>query len=121
MGKTNVERHMDICKALNLIYAMKNRDYGDSFHETFLEEGFAMARIRLSDKLSRFKRLSKRDGKGEVKSESMRDTLMDLANYAIMTAMEMDILEENAESEEENAAKDELNITTTNLPYTRLS
>lgn len=85
-----VERHMELLKGLNDLYARKNRDYGDSFHETFLEEGYAMARIRLSDKLNRFKSLSKKDGFTEVGDESMRDTLLDLANYAIMTVLEMD-------------------------------
>lgn len=107
MGKTKVERHMDICKALNRIYEMKNKDYGDSFHETFLEEGFAMARIRLSDKLNRFKTLSRKGGASDVKNESMKDTLLDLANYAIMTAMEMDIRDENAAKGLKNVNKPE--------------
>jgi len=91
---TKVDRHMDICKGLNKIYEQKNHDYGDSFHDTFVEEGMAMARIRLSDKLNRFKKLSKADSEQKVNDESIRDTLLDLANYAIMTIMEMDIQEE---------------------------
>jgi len=89
-----VERHMDICKGLNEVYEQKNHDYGDSFHDTFVEEGMAMARIRLSDKLNRFKKLSREGSEQKVNDESIRDTLMDLANYAIMTVMEMDILAE---------------------------
>lgn len=92
-----VQRHRDICTGLNVLYAQKNHDYGDSFHETFVEEGMAMARIRLSDKLNRFKRLSKDGEKVLVIDESIRDTLLDLANYAIMTVMEMDILKEKVE------------------------
>jgi len=99
---TKVDRHMDICKGLNKIYEQKNHDYGDSFHDTFVEEGMAMARIRLSDKLNRFKKLTRMsEDRSEgflnvpmVKDESIRDTLLDLANYAIMTVMEMDILAE---------------------------
>lgn len=87
---TKVERHLEICKGLNELYAQKNHDYGDSFHETFKEEGYAMSRIRLSDKLNRFKTLSRTDRAGKVTDESMRDTLLDLANYAIMTVLEMD-------------------------------
>lgn len=49
----------------------------------------AMARIRLGDKLNRFKTLTK-DGGQQVQEESIRDTLIDLANYAIMTVMEID-------------------------------
>ena len=84
-----VERHKKICEELNALYAKKNHDYGDSFHTTFLEEGMAMSRIRLGDKLSRFKTLSKQEDR-KVSDETMRDTLMDLANYAIMTILEMD-------------------------------
>ena len=90
-----VDMHFDICQELNKIYEQKNHDYGDSFHETWKEEGFAMARIRLSDKLNRFKKLSRiieLDNEDQmVKDESMQDTLLDLANYAIMTVMEMRI------------------------------
>lgn len=88
------ERHGKLCMELNRLYTKKNADYGDSFHETFLEEGVAMSRIRLSDKLNRFKKLS-HGGDQNVKDESIRDTLMDLANYAIMTVLEMEIANEN--------------------------
>lgn len=59
LPKTKTERHSDICKEINALYAMKNHDYGDSFHQTFTEEGMAMPRIRLGDKLARFKSLTK--------------------------------------------------------------
>lgn len=89
MKPTKVERHEKLCQELNTLYAKKNKDYGDSFHQTFLEEGYAMSRIRLSDKLNRFKSLSRRETQ-EVKDESLRDTLIDLANYALMTILEME-------------------------------
>jgi len=84
-----VEAHKQICLGLNDLYARKNADYGDSFHLSFMEEGMAMARIRLGDKLNRFKALSK-SGEQRVQDESMKDTLLDLANYAIMTVLEME-------------------------------
>lgn len=84
-----VEKHKQICDELNVLYTKKNHDYGDSFHLSYLEEGMAMPRIRLGDKLNRFKALS-RNGKQEVNDESIRDTLIDLANYAIMTILEME-------------------------------
>lgn len=84
-----VKAHKDICDYLNNLYEQKNYDYGDSFHQTFLEEGMAMARIRLGDKFSRFKTLTRAKDQ-KVKDESIRDTLLDLANYAIMTVLEMD-------------------------------
>lgn len=108
-----VIRHKAICDELNALYQRKNHDYGDSFHQTFLEEGFAMPRIRLADKLSRFKTLSKHAAYNKqlldkatdkdtaqaivedqmVADESLRDTLIDLANYAIMTILEMEMEE----------------------------
>ena len=86
---TKVDRHLQLCKILNEVYNRKNHDYGDSFHQTFLEEGFAMARIRLTDKLNRFKALTRTNEKQKVTDESLTDTLMDLANYALMTILEM--------------------------------
>ena len=83
------EKHLMICGEINALYVRKNHDYGDSFHKTFEEEGMAMARIRLDDKLNRFKTLT-RSAKQEVNDESVRDTLIDLANYAIMTILEME-------------------------------
>lgn len=85
----NVMRHKKICDEMNRLYERKNADYGDSFHLSFVEEGMAMARIRLSDKLNRFKTLS-RQGIRLVEDESIRDILIDLANYAVMTVAEMD-------------------------------
>lgn len=95
MGNKKVERHKALCDELNALYARKNHDYGDSFHLSFVEEGLAMPRIRLGDKFNRFKTLSRSAGQ-EVQDESLRDTLMDLANYALMTILEME------ENENEN-------------------
>lgn len=67
---SKVQRHAEICKEINDLYERKNHDYGDSFHQTFVEEGMAMARIRLGDKFSRFKTLS-RGGEQKVNGESM--------------------------------------------------
>lgn len=89
-AKTKVQMHREICEEINDLYARKNHDYGDSFHQTFVEEGMAMARIRLGDKFNRFKTLS-RNEEQKVNDESIRDTLIDLANYAIMTVLEMEV------------------------------
>lgn len=81
-----VAKHADICKALNELYQRKNADYGDSFGKSYTEYGMTMACIRLEDKLNRLKSLCKKEA--QVADESMEDTLMDLANYAIMTLVE---------------------------------
>lgn len=94
--KTKVQLHREVCEEINDLYTRKNHDYGDSFHQTFVEEGMAMARIRLGDKFSRFKTLSW-GGEQKVNDESIRDTLIDLANYAIMTVVEMEAAKHDAE------------------------
>lgn len=94
--KTKVQMHREICEEISDLYAKKNHDYGDSFHQTFVEEGMAMARIRLGDKFNRFKTLS-RSGEQKVSDESIRDTLIDLANYAIMTVLEMEVSADDAQ------------------------
>lgn len=82
-----VKAHEAICKELNKIYERKNADYGDSFGKSFKEYGLTMACIRLDDKLNRVKAL--RTKEAQVADESIEDTLLDLANYAIMTLVEM--------------------------------
>lgn len=84
---TKADRHQQICNKLNEVYRQKNADYGDSFGKQFAEYGELSAAIRLEDKLNRFKQLIKNTA--QVKDESKIDTLLDLANYAIMTAIEL--------------------------------
>lgn len=85
-----VAHHLNLCLELNDLYKRKNHDYGDSFGKSFQEEGLAMARIRLGDKFNRFKALSHKPEEQKVDDESIRDTLIDLANYAVMTVLEME-------------------------------
>lgn len=84
---SKVDIHKRICEELNALYARKNADYGDSFGKSFKEYGLTMACIRLEDKLNRIKALRTREA--QVADESVIDTITDLANYAIMTLVEM--------------------------------
>lgn len=68
------------------IYRKKNHDYGDAFTESMDEFGPISAAIRMNDKLKRFKSLINNND-ALVKDESIADTVLDLANYAIMTYM----------------------------------
>jgi hypothetical protein len=88
--QTGIEKailHQQICEGLREIYKNKNQDYGDSFGKQFSEYGLTSSAIRLEDKLQRFKNLIKHEA--QVKDESIEDTLMDLANYSIMTLIEL--------------------------------
>lgn len=69
-------------------FEVKNSDYGDSFHKLFEECGMTYAYGHLAEKLERINSLRKNEAK--VKGESMKDSLYDLANYAILTIMELE-------------------------------
>ena len=82
-------QHMELCKYLNNLYATKNKKYGDSFSITVQKYGIIAALTRLSDKWQRFETLILTKDPG-TPDESIRDTLLDMANYCIMTVMELD-------------------------------
>lgn len=84
----NCVMHKKVCDELTELYRRKNHDYGDSFHLSYVKWGLPMAAIRLGDKLQRFETLIRAES--AIKDESIRDTLIDLSNYAIMTVMELD-------------------------------
>jgi hypothetical protein len=71
-------------------YKKKNADYGNSFAETIREFGFIPAVARINDKLKRVKNMVKGREMNIIKDESLRDNLMDIANYCVLTIMELD-------------------------------
>ena len=86
-----VEKHMDLCKELNNTYECKNRDYGNSFSDTYQKLGIVSAVTRITDKYNRLVSLCmKPEAERKVKDESIRDTLMDMANYCMMTVLELE-------------------------------
>lgn len=85
--KTEPEQFADITEQMQVTYARKNHDYGNSFKLTYNEFGPVALAIRLTDKLQRFKTLL--NAKQKVSDESIEDTLLDLASYAIMGVMEI--------------------------------
>lgn len=75
----------DITNSMIQTYQAKNQDYGNSFEKTLDRFGLVASIIRLSNKMNRIESLSQK--KAKVESESIEDTLLDLANYAIMTVI----------------------------------
>lgn len=92
---TDADKFEAITKKMHSIFRKKNHDYGNSFEQSLNEEGLAASRIRIGDKWNRFKQLSK-GAKAQVNDESLRDTLIDMANYAIMTVMWLDKQQNNS-------------------------
>jgi len=84
---TKIVKHQKICEKLNSLYAVKNAAYGDAFGKTFELLGVISALTRMYDKINRLISLSKG---AKENNESFKDSLMDLANYAIMTLIELE-------------------------------
>lgn len=74
----------NIAKAICELHESKNADYGDAAYESYKDFGLVSYVIRLGDKYRRLKTLTSPGYEQQVKSESIEDTLMDLAAYAIM-------------------------------------
>ena len=85
----NVKVHDRICQELTETYEKKNADYGNSFENSLDKHGLIAGIVRMDDKMSRLISLNSKNEQ-LVLDESMRDTLMDLANYAIMSVMWLD-------------------------------
>lgn len=87
---TKYDKMKNLTNEILKIYREKNADYGDSFSKSYKEFGIIAPVVRMSDKMERIKQLSKGEDI-KVKDESLRDTAIDLANYALMLVIEMDL------------------------------
>lgn len=86
---TKVEHFENIISEMLELYKTKNHDYGDSFGETYQKLGLISAVTRISDKVNRLQSLCTKEQK--IYDESIRDSLIDLANYAVLTLIELEI------------------------------
>lgn len=84
---SSVDSFMDITTNMAKTYVAKNHDYGNSFEQSCNKFGIIAAIVRMGDKMNRLESLAVK--RAEVKDESIKDTLLDLANYAILTVMWM--------------------------------
>lgn len=73
------------CGELSNLLKEKNRKYGNSFYKTVDEFGNACIVIRLFDKINRIKTLLLGNEEDNMVGESVEDTLVDLAGYAILS------------------------------------
>ena len=67
------------------LFIRKNADYGDAF----AEYGTVGVLMRMEDKLHRYMSIT-RTGVQLINEEGLRDTLLDLHNYAAMAIMLLD-------------------------------
>ena len=72
------------------LFKKKNADYGDAF----AKYGVIGVLMRIEDKIQRSMSITK-NGVNLIEDEKIRDTLIDLHNYAAMAIMLMDEKKEN--------------------------
>ena len=80
-----VEQMLNVQNEARELFQKKNADYGDSF-ATYGPVGVI---VRMGDKIQRLVSVSN-NGVALVDNESLRDTLIDLHNYAAMAVMLID-------------------------------
>ena len=82
-----IDRFKEITSQMADLYAKKNRNYGDSFGKLYSDLGPISGLVPLHNKLDRATNLLKGD---KNHFESIKDTLIDLANYSIMLYIELE-------------------------------
>lgn len=86
MREDKINMHNELLDKLSNLYQTKNADYGDSVSETYKKYGMISFLVRMEDKLNRVRTLTQKEAK--VQDEKIEDTLLDLANYAILAIIE---------------------------------
>lgn len=85
---SDIVTHKKLCDGLHATFCAKNSDYGNSFSKSVRKYGLTAALTRISDKFNRAENLLLTHDQ-QVEDESLQDTLLDLANYCIMTVIEL--------------------------------
>lgn len=92
MGKEKDEKfresYQKTIKELADTFLIKNERYGNSFTDTIDDYGMVASIVRLTDKFNRMTTLFKNKELDED-DEPMKDTMLDMANYLIMTVAYM--------------------------------
>lgn len=92
MNKQKYDIHKTYADKLNPLYVAKNTDYDDSFSKSIDDMGYIAAITRMDDKMRRIKALLVGSTHTPmVSDESVKDTLIDLANYSLMLLTEYEI------------------------------
>ena len=86
MTKVNKENMKELYDTLLNTFCKKNHDYGNSFELSLDKHGLVAGVVRMEDKMNRLSTLVDSDTDAQIASESLVDTLMDLSNYAAMSA-----------------------------------
>jgi hypothetical protein len=86
--KDEINLFKTLTKQMNDTFGAKRKDYGQTTTETYDKFGPVSMLTRMHDKLGRLDNLLGTDATNHV-GEKVEDTLLDLANYALITILEM--------------------------------
>ena len=98
MTETRIDQMVKVHNEALELFSKKNTDYGDAFAKF----GIIGVLMRIEDKIQRSLSITK-NGVNLVDDEGIRDTLMDLHNYAAMGVM---LLDENSRKTAANIKQD---------------
>ena len=87
--KVNEEDMKYMFKNMLETFVLKNKKYGNSFEVSLDKYGNIAALTRISDKFNRIENLILSNDSG-TEDETVIDTLLDMANYCVMTAIYME-------------------------------
>lgn len=102
---TSKESFAEVLKEISVLHAKKNADYGNAYGNTIQEfaevdeshkmaKGYALGSLK--NKVNRLQTLM--SGQEAQVNESIEDSLIDLASYAIMTLVELRNLKEHGDN-----------------------
>jgi len=86
--KEEVKMFSDLTKEMANTFAKKRADYGQTTTETYDKFGPVSMLTRMHDKMGRLDNLLGKSADNLV-GEKVEDTLLDLANYALITILEL--------------------------------
>ena len=111
MNETNAiytpyeQKYMDVINKLKETFLKKNHDYGSSVKKNYdkfeaygKNEGLKYVFGRIAEKHDRLENLIYGDHANQVTDESIEDTLLDMANYAILAAVSIQEHKTNPQS-----------------------
>lgn len=88
--ETFQKKYQEISDKMKKTFIEKNTRYGNSFVDTIEKYGTVAALTRITDKYNRMNELYLNKNLNGL-DESIEDTMLDMANYLIMTVAYLDI------------------------------
>lgn len=110
-----LKKYEETLNELANTFFLKNEKYGNSFTDTIEDYGLVASIVRLTDKFNRMTTLFQ-NSELDCDDESLKDTMLDMANYLIMTVAYLD---EKDDEKKKLKSIDSNKIEVTTMPLQR--